>query len=360
MLSRLQPWRRGDLARNGSSAKYVSYTMVGCEAHRVETRSTWTIRWRRWWWRRWWWWRRHVFRRWRRVARRHCRLLLLLRRVLVVLAVQHVVLVSTVSGIRILTARGVVLRVLCAVVRCTWWTCVAWRARTANNTCPCSRWTHDGRRRSRAVRLARPAASIPAASIPAILIITTTSVAAKVMTMVTTTTGATATVMAMVVRVVTISSSVSPSSPSVVGRRSRILLEMFVLLLHIRNEVFAQLFGALDFAGIRSTMHDMLLATNAIPSPTAAPVDLRHVQKHRVIALLLRGILVVGGAASLDLNATTGLLLDMLDVGATMADHLRAHVEPRKRLKADWDSLLGPFALTYTSQRNKTDAHALD
>lgn len=74
--------------------------------------------------------------------------------------------------------------------------------------------------------------------------------------------------------------------------------------------------------------------------------DLRNVQKHLLLTLTASGRLDKARAAALDLDSTAGLVLDVLDVRATMADHLCAQVEARERLEADWDFLLGPFALS--------------
>ena len=74
-------------------------------------------------------------------------------------------------------------------------------------------------------------------------------------------------------------------------------------------------------------------------------LDLRDVQEHFVLAFLSRGILNVSRTATLDLHATSGFLLDVLDIGTTMTHHLSAEVEARKRLETDSETLLGPFAL---------------
>jgi hypothetical protein len=66
---------------------------------------------------------------------------------------------------------------------------------------------------------------------------------------------------------------------------------------------------------------------------------------HILIAFATSAVLHESRAAALDLNTASGFLLDMLDIGATMADDLGAKVKAGKRLKVDWNLLFGPFTL---------------
>lgn len=49
--------------------------------------------------------------------------------------------------------------------------------------------------------------------------------------------------------------------------------------------------------------------------------------------------------AALDLNTAASLLLDVLHVGAALADNLSTQVESRNRLEVDRNPLIRPFAL---------------
>lgn len=48
---------------------------------------------------------------------------------------------------------------------------------------------------------------------------------------------------------------------------------------------------------------------------------------------------------SLDLNAASSLLLDMLDISTAVTNNLSTKVEPRKWLERDGNLFLWPFAL---------------
>jgi hypothetical protein len=50
-------------------------------------------------------------------------------------------------------------------------------------------------------------------------------------------------------------------------------------------------------------------------------------------------------ATAFDLDSTTSLLLDMLDICAAMANHLSSKIKAWDRLHIDRYTLFGPFAL---------------
>ena len=74
----------------------------------------------------------------------------------------------------------------------------------------------------------------------------------------------------------------------------------------------------------------------------------RNVEVHWLIALAVGAMLHKTGISSFDLNTTSGFLLDMLDVGASMTHHLCSQVEARDRLQIDGYPLFRPFALQST------------
>lgn len=51
------------------------------------------------------------------------------------------------------------------------------------------------------------------------------------------------------------------------------------------------------------------------------------------------------GVPSLDLDAATGFLLDVLHVGTPVTYHLSSQIETRNRFEVDRDAFLGPLAL---------------
>lgn len=69
---------------------------------------------------------------------------------------------------------------------------------------------------------------------------------------------------------------------------------------------------------------------------------------HRLVTLGGEGGLNESRSTSFDLNSAASLLLDVLDIGALLADHLGSQVESTDWFKIDWDILLGPFALLVT------------
>ena len=70
---------------------------------------------------------------------------------------------------------------------------------------------------------------------------------------------------------------------------------------------------------------------------------------HRFIALSVRAVLHKARVAAFDLDTAASLLLDMLDVSATMTYHLCPKVEARDWLKVNGNALFGPFALQFVS-----------
>jgi hypothetical protein len=80
-------------------------------------------------------------------------------------------------------------------------------------------------------------------------------------------------------------------------------------------------------------------------SPSNRHVNSRHVEEHVFIALLVSGRLKIPRTSSLDLYATSCLLLDMLYVSTSMSNDLGTQIEPMYGLQADRDLLFGPFTL---------------
>jgi hypothetical protein len=68
-------------------------------------------------------------------------------------------------------------------------------------------------------------------------------------------------------------------------------------------------------------------------------------QEHVLIALASGGKLQKPRTAALDLDTAACLLLDVLDIGTAVANHLSTEVEPRQGLEDDGDFLFRPFAL---------------
>ena len=68
-------------------------------------------------------------------------------------------------------------------------------------------------------------------------------------------------------------------------------------------------------------------------------------QEHRLLAFPTGVGLHEPGTTAFDLDLAPGLLLDMLDVCATLSDDLGAKVESGKRFEVHRDTLLGPFTL---------------
>ena len=66
---------------------------------------------------------------------------------------------------------------------------------------------------------------------------------------------------------------------------------------------------------------------------------------HGLLALLIRAVLHKSRALSLNLHTTARFLLNVLDVGASMANDLCAKVEARERLHINGDAFFRPFTL---------------
>lgn len=147
----------------------------------------------------------------------------------------------------------------------------------------------------------------------------------------------------VIVRAATRPLSVGPRT-SEVARGSA--LELLVLLLDIGNQIFTKLFALLNHLSIRATLRTISQPkrSNHLTQQSSRGF-LRNMQKHVVVALTARGQLQESGSATLDLDATTSLLLNVLDVRTAVPHDLGAKVKARKGIEVDRDSLLGPFAL---------------
>lgn len=77
--------------------------------------------------------------------------------------------------------------------------------------------------------------------------------------------------------------------------------------------------------------------------------DLRNMEIHGLIALLASVVLDKAGATTLDLDAAASLLLNVLNIGATVADNLSTKVETRDRFEVDRNLFFGPFTLKRVS-----------
>lgn len=68
-------------------------------------------------------------------------------------------------------------------------------------------------------------------------------------------------------------------------------------------------------------------------------------QEHGFVAFALGAVFNEARATALDLNAATGLLLDVLHIRTALADDLRAQIETGDRFEVDGDALVWPFTL---------------
>lgn len=75
------------------------------------------------------------------------------------------------------------------------------------------------------------------------------------------------------------------------------------------------------------------------------PGDSRYMEEHRIVAFALRAGFDEARATALDLDATAGLLLDVLHIRTTLTNDLGTQIEPGNRLEVDWNALVWPFAL---------------
>jgi len=78
-------------------------------------------------------------------------------------------------------------------------------------------------------------------------------------------------------------------------------------------------------------------------------------EEHVLVALTARCVFQVTGAAALDLHTTSGLLLDVLDVGTAMPYYLCSEVEAGDGVYVDRNLLLGPLALRHVN--GETNRH---
>ena len=72
-------------------------------------------------------------------------------------------------------------------------------------------------------------------------------------------------------------------------------------------------------------------------------------EEHVLVTLTVGRLLEEPRATALDLNTAAGLVLDVLDVGAAMANHLGTKIEARNWLEVDGDLRLRPFTLPSVS-----------
>lgn len=70
-------------------------------------------------------------------------------------------------------------------------------------------------------------------------------------------------------------------------------------------------------------------------------------QIHGFITFLTSRVFHESRATSLNLNATSCLLLDMLNISTSMSNYLSTKIKAWKCFKADRDLLLGPFTLLH-------------
>jgi hypothetical protein len=69
---------------------------------------------------------------------------------------------------------------------------------------------------------------------------------------------------------------------------------------------------------------------------------------HVFIAFFPSAVLHKARTPPFDLNAASSLLLDMLDIRASMPNNLSTKIEAWDWFKVNWDFLLWPFTLSFT------------
>ena len=88
----------------------------------------------------------------------------------------------------------------------------------------------------------------------------------------------------------------------------------------------------------------------------------RNVEVHWLVALAVGAMFHETGISPFDLNAASGFLLDVLDVGASMTHYLCSQVETWDGLQVDGYPLFRPFTLQSTLKfpclRRCTRGHA--
>ena len=72
-------------------------------------------------------------------------------------------------------------------------------------------------------------------------------------------------------------------------------------------------------------------------------VHIRNMQIHLLITLAAGVVLHEATSTTLDLHSTSRLLLDVLHVAASVANHLGAKIEAGNGFEIDWYALLWPF-----------------
>src|SRR5689334_21678030 len=96
---------------------------------------------------------------------------------------------------------------------------------------------------------------------------------------------------------------------------------------YIGEEIFAEFFRFMDLLRLRA----------------------RHVEVHGFVRLLAGAVLHEATTTPFDLHSASGLLLDVLDVGATLADDLSPQIETGDIFHIQENSLLWPFTLNHVS-----------
>lgn len=102
---------------------------------------------------------------------------------------------------------------------------------------------------------------------------------------------------------------------------------MFEVDAYIGEEIFAKFFRFLDLLWLRA----------------------RHVEVHGFVRLLAGAVLHEATTTPFDLHSASSLLLDVLDVGATLADDLSPQIETGDIFHIQENSLLWPFTLNHVS-----------
>jgi len=74
-------------------------------------------------------------------------------------------------------------------------------------------------------------------------------------------------------------------------------------------------------------------------------VSIRNVQIHWLITLHASVVLDEAGTTTLNLNSTTGLVLNVLHVLTTLANNLSSKVKTRDWFEVNREALFRPFAL---------------
>ena len=74
-------------------------------------------------------------------------------------------------------------------------------------------------------------------------------------------------------------------------------------------------------------------------------MNLRYMEIHLLIALSTSAMLYESRVTAFYLYTASGLLLDVLNVSASVAHYLRSQVESGKGFEVDRDTLFRPFAL---------------